>query len=86
MTMDVPCIKSNEQNKRLMPPIATRLSPAGYQLWFQPAWKLQEVAQNQTCRIIPNCLRFTPAAVLEHEVDLFPFAMRCRQVAAVMAQ
>ena len=48
--------------------------------------ELQEVAQNQTCRIITQCLRIAPATVLEHEMDLFPFAMRRRQVAAATAQ
>ena len=45
-----------------------------------------EVAQRQACRIITGCLRSTPAAALEREADLMPFAVRRRQLAAAAVQ
>ena len=45
-----------------------------------------EVAQRQACRIITGCLRSTPAAALEREADLMPFAVRRKQLAAAAAE
>ena len=41
-----------------------------------------EVAQRRACRTITGCLRSTPAAALERQADLMPFAARRRQLAA----
>ena len=45
-----------------------------------------EVAQRQACRIITGCLKSTPAAALEREADLMPFAVHRRQLAAAAVQ